>query len=112
MYKASEVTLVCSECGSSFKAELPSLYQHCDPQREIKSSYLICSWCGHELSKLTLAYCDDCFSSQRNEVSRVNSNYQNIIDEVQSKLLSIELEKSNIIASLQRKANELESRVH
>ena len=114
MAKAIEVTLDCSECGDIFSVELPSLCQRCRPLKDNELPQINCSQCDRSMKKSEQFYCENCFSYQCQEQNRVTDDYQSIIDELQSKLLLIELAKVSVAESLYKKEkliNEMENRI-
>ena len=116
MPKADDVILTCPQCGRQFVLTqgeqkfyerkcltLPKRCPQCRSEKPRHPRYLICSSCGAKLDRETSDYYKACLSNVHLEYEQKTRECQTATDELQSKLLLIESEKSELSELLHQK---------
>ena len=127
MTKASDITATCCQCGKQFVftqreqklyerkgLTFPSLCPQCRSEKQAKPRRLICSQCGTELNKDQSVYCTACFTAIQLNFEKQAEECQKAVDELQSKLLTIESQKAEFAGLFNQGAQlavELEQKV-
>jgi hypothetical protein len=114
MDKSASIALTCDWCGKEIVLDLPGHCPQFDSAEQNQPQRLICCRCGTELNKGKPIYCVNCCAAAEIDFQQRTNDCQKRTDELQSKLLIIELQKSKLEALLHRNGEiiaKLEQRV-
>ncbi len=127
MPNSPDIKLLCRECNKQFlftegEQEFynrkgftyPSRCPECRAEKRTLSQHLVCSQCRTELEKGASIFCTACLASVQLEFELKDKEYQNAVDEAQSKLQVTQSQKAELTESLgqqEQLINELEQQV-
>ncbi len=116
MSEMSDQTLVCRQCGKEFLftqgerlfyerkgLSLPHRCPQCRVAKNSQPQSLVCSHCHTELEKGEAIFCTACLATAELEGELKNRELQNTVDELKTKIESLETLREEMVASLASK---------